>query len=97
MKTNCPHCDIEIEHGETTCPNCLGSIRYQYMTGPSHGRVKTKKEKLLVAFFAWLLSFGALWWLGDKVYGEANLKVCFWLSLVAVFYMLVIPRAEKDI
>ena len=96
METKCPHCDIEITLGKKVCPNCLGSIRYQYMTGPSFGIVKSKREKLFIAFIAWLTVFGILWMIGDQVLGGANLKVCFWLSLFAAFYMLVVPKAEKD-
>ena len=72
MLTKCPHCDIEISHGSTACPNCLGSIKYEYMTGPSGGRVKSSKEKWLIALFTWLLCFGLLWWVGESWFGGAN-------------------------
>jgi hypothetical protein len=96
MLTKCPHCDIEMTHGATTCPNCLGGVKYEYINGPSGGRVKSSKEKWLTALFLWILCFGLLWWIGESWFDGANFKVCFWLSLFGAFYMLVVPQAKKD-
>ncbi len=96
MLTKCPHCNIEMTHGSTKCPNCLGRVKYEYATGPSHGRAKSSKEKWMIALTIWLLSFGLFWWVGSWL-GGANFKYCFWSSLVFTFYVLVVPQAKKDI
>ena len=97
MLTKCPHCDIEMTHGATFCPNCLGDIKYEYMTGPSGGRVKSSKEKWLIALLAWMMSFGFFWWIGESLFGGASFKLCFWLGLFGAVYLLVVPLARKDI
>lgn len=97
MLIKCPHCDIEITHGAKTCPNCLGSIKYEYMTGPSGGRVKSSNEKWLIALIAWMMSFGFFWWIGESLFGGANFNTCFWLGLFGAVYLLVVPLARKDI
>jgi hypothetical protein len=96
MITKCPHCDSEMTLGATTCSNCHGAVKYEYLTSPSNGRVRSKKEKWLMALFMWVLCFSLLWWVGESWFGGANFKVCFWLGLFGAIYMLVLPHAKKD-